>query len=257
MKIFVPTTATLARIHTDTVFDDQQPVNWVCHTPEQITRIAPAGQNDTVHASYAADYIGQLEYIQNQVQEGEWYLKADDNIRAFMDASGNTMSNKEAWRTIEQAVSEAEKRGARLVGFAPVDNPFFRKTKYRDVGFCVGKMYAEKRTKGIECSGEVRVMDDYERTAQHLFRFGRVLVCNSLHAKAKHYETGGIGSWDERLPRKKLDCQILVEKFLGLYRYKSKAGKDPKSEIQMRFTNLEQVQEWIMTMRLRSKQHAN
>lgn len=256
MKIFIPTKASLNRIHTGKVFDDQQELNWVCHKIEDVPKLAAGGQKDQFLVSNAKNMLEQRQFILDQVQENEWYLSCDDNIRAFIGDDGNTLSKESAWHIITDAIKEADRRGARLVGFAPVDNPFFRKTKYRDVGFCVGKMYAEKKTQGIKPTGRVLVMDDYERTAQHLLHVGKVLVCNALHSKAKHYEEGGLGTWDARLPQKLKDCSQLVEDWFGLYRYKAKAGKDPKSEIQMRFTSREQLEPWRVAIRKRFKEQA-
>lgn len=246
MKIFMPSTGHIPRLHTHKILPPKLGLIGVFHDTEQslnwINNLDPSG-NFHVLISNAVGMLGQRMFILNQVKIGEWYLSVDDNIRNFIDQDGNILSTNEAWRIINEAVNEAEKRGAKLVGFSPVDNPFFRKTKFRDVGFCVGKMYAEKRTE-IKPSMEITTMDDYERTAQHLEKFGRVLVDNRIHSKSKHYEEGGIGTWEKRLEKKMLDCSKLLLCYPGLFRIKQKANKPKGSEVQLRFTNLQQIEEW-------------
>lgn len=253
MKIFIPTTGLAERIFTYKVFDSDIKLTWVCHRAEDVPRVMEGKAMDDYLISNAKDYIEQLYFIHSQVKEGEWYIKADDNIRAFIGDDGNALSNARAWQEINEAINEAEKRGAKLVGFAPVDNPFFRKTKYRDVGYCIGKMYAEKRTAEIAPEGIVRVMDDYERTAQHLLRYGKVLVSNALHSKSKHYEKGGIGTYEDRLPAKLKDAGYLTTKYPDLFRFKAKRNCETKAELQVRFTSTTQVDQWRLQMRRLSK----
>lgn len=250
MKVFIPSTGTPSRLFTHNAFPKHVELTAVFHNVEQslgfINMDDWTAKNHVLISGVNTGYIGQMQWIENLVKEGEWFLKADDNIRAFIGADGNALSQETAWQIINEAINEAEKRGAKLVGFATVDNPFFRKAKYRDVGFCMGKMYAQKKVSGITPSGTI--LDDYERTAQHLERFGRVLVDNSLHSKSKHYEKGGIGTWDERLPQKMKSVKYLMERFPGLYRIKEKAGKEHGSEMQMRFTSLDQVERWRIVL---------
>lgn len=252
MKILIPSTGTEARLHTHKALPKEVEKIWIAHNKEQAEAIARTTGEANIEVSGATGYLGQLAYIGEAVKEGEWFVKADDNIREFLSENGDTLARDEAWRRVEEAVNEAERIGARLVGFSTTGNPFFRKTKYRKVGFCIGKMYVEKKTRNIEPSGQV-MKDDYERSAQHLLHTGKVLICNALHSKAKHWELGGIGTREQRAQREVEDCRKLVEEWFGLYRFKAKAGKHPESEIQMRLNSPDQVQQWRVAMRKAGK----
>lgn len=249
MRVFIPTRVAANRMQTISI-----KLPWeryfVTHTMEQCQSLMKMNidSKDNFLVTGTQDITQHRNFINQCVESGEWYLRADDNIRSFVGSNGDTLSSDEAWRIIQEAILEAEKRRAKLVGFATVDNPFFRKTKYRDVGFVIGKMFAVKHDPQIESTGKVITMDDYERTAQHLYKYGRVLICNALHSKAKHYEPGGLGTWEERLEQKKRDCMQLFEDWPQLFREKRKSGKETGSEVQIRFTDLEQVEKWRLYM---------
>ena len=192
---------------------------------------------------------GQRNWIvRNLVQPGEWYVSADDNIRTFIGPDGGVVSPKEVWQRLGFSRVKAEQECIRLVGLATVDNPYFRKTHWRRVGFVLGKCIVEQAG-SLERDVQFTTMDDYDWTAAHLEHYGRVLINNALYPKAKHCEAGGIGTWDERLPRKLKDVERLMAKYPGLFRLKQKAGKPAASEIQLRFTRPEQVDAWRIKLR--------
>jgi hypothetical protein len=254
MRVFIPTTVSSNRMQTCALALPWERT-FLVHNNEQSlklweTHLQNSKVGDEVLVTAADGYIGQLNFIDNCVAKGEWYIKADDNIREFISEEGNTLSNDEAWRVINESINEAEKRRAYLVGFATVDNPFFRKTKFRDVGFVMGKMYAVKHDPEI-IPAQHHILDDYDRTAKHLFKYGKVLVNNQLHSKSKHYEPGGIGTWEARLASKMYAVRCLFEDWPNLFREKKKAGKEAGSEVQLRFTSKEQVEAWRLYIRSR------
>ncbi|MDD4989662.1 MAG: hypothetical protein PHV42_04535, partial [Candidatus Pacebacteria bacterium] len=87
-------------------------------------------------------------------------------------------------------------------------------------------------------------MDDYDFTAQHLLSFGSVLVNNYVYPSSKHYEEGGLGTYEERVDKKTKDAALLMSKFPGLYNYNNTKNTKPNSELRYRFTSLSQVEKW-------------
>jgi hypothetical protein len=96
---------------------------------------------------------------------------------------------------------------------------------------------------------KIQAMDDYGFSAEHHYLYGKVLINNFLWPVAGHYEPGGIGTYEDRVGRKIQDCNYLMQKYPGFFRYKVKKDCHPKAELQVRFTNETQVQTWRRTVR--------
>jgi hypothetical protein len=82
--------------------------------------------------------------------------------------------------------------GARLAGIAPVDNPFYTdptkpiKTEH----FILGDfMYVEPSTPRFDTA--LRLKEDYDFTAQHLFTYGRVARCDIILGGFQHRTNAG------------------------------------------------------------------
>jgi hypothetical protein len=123
----------------------------------------------------------------------------------------------------------------------------FRSKKYRHVGYVLGKMVCIKGSE-LQFDLGLQTRDDFEFTCQHLLRFGKVLINNFIKAEAGHYEEGGCGTFNERLPQRIADCVYLMNKYPMLLRYKVQKECPPKSDIQLRFTSTKQVQQWQKDM---------
>lgn len=203
--------------------------------------------------------------IGNLIEKGEWYISLDDNIDHFevvndkymflqeIDVQSKEVTQKDFSNQInaldllcliKKDIIMADRIGACYCGMAVVDNYYFRAKKYRTVGYCISKAVAIKHM-GITYDPKIQAMDDYGFTAENLVRFGKVLINNWIFPKAGHYEQGGIGTYEQRLPKKIADGEYLMKKYPGLFRYKEKKGCDPRAEIQFRFTNEKQVRGWV------------
>lgn len=222
--------------------------------------------NQPVNMTGIRNWMLESDLIEN----GEWYVILDDNITEFQmvspphyyeevlpvkkepskykDIYENKVNAIAMLGVFEDSIREAEKRGAKLVGFASTPNFFFRDRKWREVGYVIGKTQLIKKT-DLRYDLNTTSMDDYAWTALNLERFGKVLINNYFVALKKHYAKGGIGTYAERLPSKIKDCEYLMKRFEGLFRYKIKAGTDPRAELAIRFTSLEQVERWRAFMR--------
>lgn len=214
------------------------------------------------------------EFIRSRLKRGEWSIQFDDNVRGFIQPNRNfyrrnseigpgpgesmitrarwqpTMNEHVSWKEFYELVvldtlREAERRGAWLAGFSAHENPAFRARKFTDVGYVCGKMML-MRNQGLhwnqstESSGE-----DYALTAAHLYQNGRVLVNKWGHPLRVHYQPGGCGPYEERLPAMQRAQQELTQRYGDLFGVKNANSPDKKQgELRIRFNSLEQVERW-------------
>jgi|GEM_PF-3976526 len=203
--------------------------------------------------------------LDNLVKEGEWFMMMDDNIEYFTAVDDEFYNfkglpvkfDKDLKKVYENKISIArlhhlvsndirfcENNNIKYGGFAVMDNFFYREKKYRYVGYVISKAAFYKKDKLLNFNENILAMDDYYYTAENLKYFGRVLINNFIFPVAKHYQKGGIGTYEERIPKKRKDCIYLIEHYPGLFRYKKKSNCDALSELQINFTDLKQVEKW-------------
>ena len=273
MKIFIPSKGRYFNIKTHSYLKDYD-YKIILHNEEEKCLYM---QNETIKedkilvSNQPFGIATQRNWIQeNLVEKGEWYLSLDDNIECFTalpepyySKDNLEVQNKETnWKELfetrieparffeicDEMIKFAEKTGAKNLGFAVVDNFFFRGKKFREVGYVISKAVLRK-TCGLKFNEEAQSVEDYSYTAECLLKHGKVLINNYVFPIAKHYESGGIGTYEERLPYKLKDCASIMKKYPGLFRYKEKSNCHPKAEIQINFTNLEQVENWRQSMK--------
>lgn len=277
MKIFI-STHNRANIITTPALLDAEGISYtlVFHNVEQLNAYNLAGRFKTPYISVANIPVGMTLMrnwiLENLVKDGEWFIILDDNITEFQAVRGEWYKQPELpsrkdpltmKKVMEEKVSakyflgvledcrwEAERRGIHLAGCASNLNFFFRSKKWREVGYVIGKTQVIQKT-GLRYDLNINPMDDYLWTALNLETFGKVLINNYAVAVKKHYAKGGIGTYEERLPAKLKDCEYLMKRFPGLFRYKVKKGCHPKAELQIRFTSNKQVEKWRAFMRSR------
>lgn len=203
----------------------------------------------------------------NLVPEGRWVLCMDDNILGFQSAKEpfyskglgadtpreyEDISGEDFILKIEDSIKYADSIGSNIVGTAVVDNPFFRKVKYKKVGFIQHKCFAIKKTPKVNYDLNVKIREEYDMTGQQLLHHGFALRNEYLWCKRKHFMKGGIGSYDQRLPGYLHDTRYLMKKYPGLFRVNSKKDVPEGAEIVVRLTDLNQVEKWRMMMRRNS-----
>lgn len=209
--------------------------------------------------------------INNLAEKGEWYISMDDNISGFkrfdnfiyfgpynevdVESPGITQRNfncpvdaEELMSIYDDDINHAETIGSEYVGFATVDNYYFNSKRYKQVGYVISKAVAVKYT-GLLYDKNLEAMEDFGFCAEQLLKNGKVLINSWVMPIAGHYEKGGIGTYQERTPRKIIDCKYLMQKYPDLFRYKVKKDCHPEAELQIRFNNIKQVKEWQQKMR--------
>lgn len=220
------------------------------------------------------DLTDAREQCRRTLKKGEWCLQMDDNVRGFIQCSesmymqhdevplgrGEKMVTRAKWQrhmnhdvkfthfyelAVEDSLHVAEERGAWLVGFSAHDNPAFRFRKYTDVGYVCGKTML-MRNQGLpwkQC--KVSSGEDYALTAAHLYENGRVLINKWAHPKRVHYQPGGCGPYEERLPAMMRAQKELIERYGDLFGIKNANAPEKKQgELRIRFNHLAQVEYW-------------
>ena len=203
--------------------------------------------------------------VDNLAVKGKWYISFDDNIRTFkrvvdkyyfnckkidveskeitQKTFSKEISAKEYIELLLEDIKIAEIIKAEYIGYATVDNYFFNSKKYKNVGYVISKAVAIKYN-GIKYDKKVEAMEDFCYCAEQLIKNNCVLINAWIKPKAGHYEKGGIGTYDDRVERKIIDCDYLMKKYPNFFRYKTKKGCHPKAELQIRFNNPKQIIKW-------------
>lgn len=202
--------------------------------------------------------------VDNLAKRHEWYISLDDNIDemkrvvdAYYDKKklnvddprinqqdfNQRMSAAEWMEKLIEDIDVAEKINAEYIGYATVDNYFFNSKKYKPVGYVISKAVAIKY-EGLRYDENLEAMEDFGYCASQLVKNNCVLINSWIKPVAGHYEKGGIGTYEQRVPRKIKDCVYLMKKYPELFRYKEKKGCHPKAELQIRFNNPAQVMAW-------------
>jgi len=206
----------------------------------------------------------------NLAVHGEWYVSMDDNVRGFTTTSDEIYGGEEKIDTsapqytrsdfnheltaagylekLEVDIQLSETLGSEYIGYSTIDNYYFRRKKYRHIGYIISKVCAIKYS-GIEYDPNLEAMEDFGYCAEQLVTNGRVLINSWIFPLSGHYQKGGIGTYEARVPRKILDCSYLMEKFPELFRYKTKKDCHPQAELQFRFTSLKQMEKWMTKYR--------
>jgi hypothetical protein len=211
----------------------------------------------------------------NLCEMGEWAIFLDDNISGFTAAQEDyykkeclendtkNFDNVKYNSVLSRQITALEfleicdemkeigiKKRAFLCGFATTDNPLFRNKKFKYYSYVIGKAIIRKRTQ-IKYPETWYCQEDYYDMASHLLHFGKVLVNNFARPISRHYENGGIGDYDSRLPKKIQLNAKLMEHFPGLFRYNQKVNCPKEAEIILRLNTENQIEKWRTWMSTR------
>lgn len=226
----------------------------------------------------------QREWVcQTQAKKNEWILFADDNIyyllamdkehygfpEVLLTADHTRLSEEEKatarkegaiWRPrfntrvpverflreiVPDTVSHCEIIGAHLAGFSLTDNILFRRKKFVDVGYVIGKLMLWHNTGHVPFDHTV-TMEDFYHTAENLKRYGVCVVNNFVAVRPTncHYLPGGMGTYDERVPYRKRDVETLLARYPGMLAVKDREGFVPGTDLRLLLHSREDVQRW-------------
>jgi len=270
IPIYIPSYNRAKTIKTSLWLDQEKiPYKVLLHTEKCKKEYVSAGrvsENDIIVTNAKQGITNQRNFLMNNLaKKGEWFITLDDNISGFkrvvdeyyhnlkkLDVNSPLITQKDFNKSVKpkeliqlilQDIKIAESIKVTYGGFATVDNYFFNAKKYSSVGYVISKAAYIKYT-GHSYDKNIKAMDDFGYTADCLVRDGAVLINNWIKPINKHYEAGGIGTYETRLPSKIHDAAYLMRKYPNLFRYKVKKGCHPKAELQIRFNNPKQVIEW-------------
>ena len=246
----------------------------VVHNQEQFADYLAAGRvpHTALRISNTpADAYGltrQREYVCRRLADpGEWFIFADDNIHGITvhpaaatnlnglgigvfgprDAQAQaradlaTPATPASWQAVTSyLVDVATGCGAHLVGFATNDNPAFRNQHLRTIGYVSGKLMLWHNDPAFDWDHTI-TMEDYRNSAEHLLNYGAVLVDNWTRPVAGHYEPGGMGTYDERIPYRQRDVQRLLQMYPGFFRVKDRKGFVPGTDLALVPTSHKQL----------------
>jgi len=270
MKIIIPSYGRADTITTHKFLEDGGVTNYniLLHTEEHkkdYCRNPTIDPSKIIVSNADRGIANQRRWIiRNFAEKEEWFMTMDDNVRGIKGVSpkhygkmklnvtdpgfdktiyDHEYNSTEFIELCHRDISIAEAINVKYCGFSTVPNYYFLAKKYRSVGYVISKIAIIKNM-GLDYDLNLEAMEDFGFTAENLLHFGGVLINNFIIPRAGHYEKGGIGTYEERLPRKIKDCAYLMYKYPGLFRYKEKAGCHPMAELQIRFTNTKQLDEW-------------
>lgn len=263
MKIIVPTIGNLNRLHTVKALAEV-PCILVVHN--KYTKDALHSDIDSeIVVSGTKTLVEKRNWIlDNLVAKDEWFIGMDDNIQMFTavkkpyrhkeenDTVGLPPKKFKSWRHVynsqvipqewlidfRHSIERAKKEGAKLVGVATMENPYFRGRRYSNYRFVKTKAFAMQNC-GLRFEHEM--CHDSFLSASAVAQHGRVLVDSFLHHKSTMYEPGGLGNRAEREAKGLLtQMQDICDKFPGLV----VPGKGGNTALKFRLVTRTGVDRW-------------
>lgn len=275
MRVFIPTKGRAQVINSHLLFSGMDVTIVVHNAAERADYLRnPTIRPEQVLVSETlmdrAGLTRQREWIMNTlVRPGEWFVFADDNIQRILAVPQpyyeksllNALeyapeARKRIFRqdaqpehlrfAFEESIQAAQYIGAQMVGFAVTDHTLSRGRKYRTLGYVIGKMLLMQHNT-IPFDHTI-TMEDFRNTAEHLLHNGSVLINNFVVPMAKHYQSGGMGTYGERIAYRQADVFHLLQLYPGLFRVKQREGFAPNTDLAMKITTPKGLQAWRKAM---------
>ena len=270
IPIYIPS-YNRAKTITTTLWLDESQIDYrvLLHTEECKKEYVKAGivnPEKIIVTNAKKGITNQRNWIVNNLaKKNNWYISFDDNIRTFYRVIDPIYNNqkkinvddpnindaifkqeitaKEYLELLKLDIMIAEQIKAEYIGYATVDNYYFNSKKYKSVGYVISKAVAIKYS-GLDYDKNLEAMEDFGYCAEQLIKNNCVLINAWMKPKAGHYEEGGIGTYNQRVKRKIIDCEYLMKKYPNFFRYKIKKNCHPKAELQIKFFNPKQIIKW-------------
>lgn len=244
MKIVMQTRGVVARIRTPKLFFNQNDLITVCHDEVQRQRLVGLGLRDIrVHKlPEGVTSIGRIrDYVETFViPRGEWYCGIDDNIEHVWRVDdkfyggleqisvpeeyrnrdiykSHDLHDESLMKVVKELVEKCEEQKTIYGGFAWMENPGFRPSKWQRHGYAKAKIYV-KKNEGLswQWSPKLQVMFDHAQSFKVIEKYGSVAINRFVYVQHPQYEAGGIGSHAERMPFREPTTKFLYEHFEGL-----------------------------------------
>lgn len=270
MKIFIPSHKRAGKLSTPKLLDaegiDYRVV--LSTEAEKSEYIASGLPTEKIIVSNTKGLSATRQFCIEQAELGEWLLFLDDNHKGIECVADGfyekealpvkhdkslkaVFENKISYKkfldeVVPDSIKKAESMRLCAIGFALTPNFFFRERKWLK-SILKFEMSLIKRT-ALKLDPELSAMEDYDFTAQHVWKYGGVLINNWVSPIQNHYQPGGLGTYEERLPEKIRCCSVIMQKYPGLFRYNQKATGDAGAELLIRLRSELQIEKWRFFM---------
>ncbi len=213
--------------------------------------------------------------MDNLVEKGEWVMFIDDDItkvygidkkyydilmmpirdvstKFLLQAYNKPCSSNYFEFIIKDSIKRAEKIGAKLCAFGPFNDPFFKDRKWNFMKPVMGALLVIKNNKAIKWD-YYGAMDDTEMTAEHLLKFGAVVINNFLWTDHGFYNNdGGHGLISGKRNEERVEnIKVMMEKYPGLFKKIMPKTKIPN--VKLAFTSPEKLYQWRIKMHSTTK----
>jgi len=232
----------------------------LCHLPEHAQRFAEGNRvfPERLHVTGQPKGLAHnRNYALDMMEEGEWALflvddmkqcyeldsydtEPEDSLAISFDNQNEyrrklktPISTKQLLKRATDSIPYLEQQGSALLGFAPFENPMFRKNKWGHNVLADGRAWLVKKTH-LRIDPRASMMDDYYFTALNIREFGVSVIDRWILPDFARYTTGGYGTTDERMKAKIETAKFLVEEFPERIAYKKKVGWPEGSHIALR-----------------------
>ena len=264
LKVFVFTYDRYDSITTAPMLATESiPHTVLCHDATAMSRFIDAG-------TVAADSIvatGQPKGLANNrnaalemMDDGEWAMFLVDDLKSvseldtYDEEHGEelpiTMANQKDYRhrfdrqiTMRQFLHRAQasarygqRMNANLVGFCGINNPLYRRKKWKVNVLADGRAWMVRKTH-LRFDPNAQMIDDLAWTALNIKEFGTVIVNDWVLPDCRRYTAGAYGSIDERMEQKLREAKHLVTTYPEYIAYKEKAGWPTGSHVVLRQRN--------------------
>jgi hypothetical protein len=217
---------------------------FVCDTDEQRSNLVSLGVQPSA-IKVTGNAVGNITgvslarewVITNVMPVNQWSLWLDDNVQEitgipYQMAGSETIDLKDGndWRTlfdlhvgkddffqyVGETIEHADKHGTIFAAFANENNFFFRIRKWLYYGYCRTQCGLYKNDGSTWFPFKTMMLEDGFKSIDVVARYGKIVINRYIKAIKPQFETGGIGSFMERLPHLQDNCLRLAGMYPGL-----------------------------------------
>lgn len=235
--------------------------------PSSIHVLGQSPSNPVTGAALARDYL-----CRHLMPKDQWSIWIDDNVERITglkpeQSNGNLPMFSESvptnWRKafqheltpselnhyLVETITRAEQTGTIFCGFATETNHFFRRVKWRDLGYCRTQFALYKNDGSSWYPFRDCMIEDLYKSIDVVTRYGQIVINRHLKPVKPMFEEGGIGSFQTRLPWLKHNCRTLADLYPGLLRLAGEGkqyGDDQAYDfhVQFMYRSLNKVKAW-------------
>lgn len=232
----------------------------LCHSEEAKQKFIEAGTVKEGRIIATGNPVG-LSYQRNSaldlLEDDEWGIFLVDDLKKVTEYEDydstksnvlpiNTTNTTEYGRKFrkeipvekfitrcEELIDVCDKYGAKQGGFTAYGNPLFRTKRLSANVMIDGRAWVIKKSQ-LRFAENISCIDDMFFSALNLEKFGVNIMNSWVEPDFSRYAKGGLGTKEERMPKKIEECKFLVERFPKLVTYKDKKGFPPKSHVVFR-----------------------